>query len=84
MVLLRWSFRVFPGCQDSYDPTECHGLCDLGRHKEPPYHTDSAIPHRTISQITILFIKQTTLCETAVVFTQITARNSYLSNPENP
>ena len=27
---LRWSFRVFPGCQDSYDLSECHCLCDLG------------------------------------------------------
>ncbi len=33
---LRWSFRAFPGCQDSYDRSECHRLCDLGRHKEPP------------------------------------------------
>ncbi len=23
-MLLRWSLRVFPGCQDSYDLSECH------------------------------------------------------------
>ncbi len=34
--VLRWSFRVFPGCQDSYDLSEYHCLCDLGRHKGPP------------------------------------------------
>ena len=33
---LRWSLRVFPGCQDSYDLGECHRLYGLGRHKEPP------------------------------------------------
>ncbi len=35
MVTLRWSLRVFPGCQDSYDLGGCHRLYGLGRHKEP-------------------------------------------------
>ncbi len=48
---LRWSLRVFQGCQeqrifyfvnesavqDNYDLSECHYLCDLGRHKDPFY-----------------------------------------------
>ena len=28
---LRWSLRVFPGCQDSYDLSECHRLYHWGR-----------------------------------------------------
>ncbi len=38
---LRWSLRVFQGCQDSYDLSECHGLYGLDRHNEPN-HTDRA------------------------------------------
>ena len=40
--LLRWGLRVFPGCQDSYDLSECHRPSGLGRHKEPN-HTDHVI-----------------------------------------
>ncbi len=28
-------FKGIPGCQDSYDLSECHCLSGLGRHKEP-------------------------------------------------
>ncbi len=55
---LRWSFRVFPGCQDSYDLSEFHnGLDDF---KVALYvcsnHTDSSI-HSQLEIVTFTTLK---------------------------
>ncbi len=72
--LLRWGLRVFPGCQDSYDLSECHRPCGFGRHKEPPLMVQMGLRRLVMSSQAI----QT------MPFTQIIAFKGYIDNLGKP